>query len=235
MVAAALWAAAAAAASLARQGVLAPHEEPSSELVQTDTAVKTPKLINVGLVSTGTVSFGVACTHIGMRLLHTSPTWDVQNRQYNMMPLLQNAVNLSLTNPKGVLAQEVAHFDAFADVPYLAPEVINQADTTRHDKRQFVFIATNRSRKGWIASMQKNAGKGGVALRYWYGMTVTRKENCSSVVRAAGFELAACGFAGPMFTRPPLYLPPPPSAGLVSTVPRRDEQRLGKPDERRAW
>eukprot|EP00966_Prymnesium_polylepis_P078030 1808857-Prymnesium_polylepis.1 len=78
--------------------------------------------------------------------------------------------NLSLTASDSRLAHEMMEYDAFADLPWLAPDVISQKQSVSSDA--FVFIATNRSRKGWITSMLEHQSKGGVPLRVWYGMMV---------------------------------------------------------------
>ena len=143
------------------------------------------KLINVGLVSSGTTSFDtVARSVLGLRSIHVLKQWQRPAIQLHGMGLL-NEGNLSLVcvhgPPCSRLAAELHSHDVFSDIPFMAPSIISQAASLPRDR--FSFVSTNRSRASWVKSMLKNPSKGGVALRTFYGLpTCSENGGCISAI-----------------------------------------------------
>ena len=124
-----------------------------------------PKLIAVGLVSTGTQSLASAARQLGLRVMHSAPLWQ-RGPLFRHGDGVLAASNLSLTEKGSVLAETLQSADVFADIPFLSPTVIEQAAIAA--RRRLVFISTNRSRESWITSIMKSSGKGGVTFRHMY-------------------------------------------------------------------
>eukprot|EP00966_Prymnesium_polylepis_P296467 6848940-Prymnesium_polylepis.1 len=86
---------AAVAVSVAQQDshLVAPEASP---LLAASKPLLPPKIINVGLVSSGTESWAMACDRLGLKVLHSSTSWDGHNHASDLRPLFESA-NLSLT------------------------------------------------------------------------------------------------------------------------------------------
>ena len=137
-----------------------------------------PKLINVGLVSTGTRSFAAAAQGVGLKVLHGVRALGHRSSEVTFVPLLSKA-NLSLSDEQSALASELADYDGATDIPFLAPEVIEQAESLSQDS--FVFVATNRSREAWLTSMLQHPEKGWTAFRALYNLNVSTVGECAAV------------------------------------------------------
>ena len=102
-----------------------PHVPPNAPALQPRASMSCqgtmrPKLVNVGLVSSGTTSFAHAAGELGLRVLHAAEQW-LRPALYLHGPGVLAASNLSLTSATSWLARTVCEHDAFADIPFLAP------------------------------------------------------------------------------------------------------------------
>jgi len=147
-----------------------------------------PKIVNVGLVSTGTSSLNSILGDMGLSSLHVADPWTRPSihETGNDMGLL-NSGNLSLTKKESTLSFWVQRADAFHDIPFMAPAIIEQSrelqpfalnELQQQDAPKFVFIATNRSRSSWIKSMEARPLKGGVTFRHLYDIPVGCEGSC---------------------------------------------------------
>ena len=98
------WALAIAALSLPRSG--GPSERGPLAPSHDGPADVRPRLINVGLVSTGTGSFVMACRRCGIDALHAVDLWSMHGTYHNMSRFLASP-NLQLDAHDSQLAKEL--------------------------------------------------------------------------------------------------------------------------------
>lgn len=128
-----------------------------------------PKIVNVGLVSTGTMSLHSVLGDLGLCSEHVAPEFKHLHEGDTKL----SAGNLSLTHPTSLLKQVLNQADAFHDIPFPAPEIISQADRLPDN---IVMIATNRSRDSWIRSMQQDPKKGSSTFKVLWKVNDDEKD-----------------------------------------------------------